>query len=533
MVTNGLYQHKEDGVMSGTHRSSHSQISDYNTLGERDYEVVEVNDDCKRDYNHLHRPSPPLLPSGRNGTFVFASSKEFHSMSTLSSQLGSKVARGGACQGAGQGQGSILQQGVMSPAGIIFPLKSASVGPEDHVYRELEQKNLGYDSPRRTSAPSANPSVNASNLPSIYRPPTDSVPPDSARLINRERGTFIPQGIDEIDEGNFHEVLYFPPSQTSPPLGTAQCNRIQPGGLEHKPETGNVFSEPMNPTAFPVHNYEKISTDPEYETPIITRKKTASSNHPPVVSRPSQTGMRGRSDSGVHYETEITQSYNDSTSIYNKLMRNSGDQGSKEESFLPPNSETHFSSSRLMSCEGNATDTISDPVVEGARFGISPADLEGNTGSSFKPASFDNPSSQSVRCLNQEDTSQYRPHSSSSASDSFSSYLNRLQEGGEEGETMGNQLLDDIVASFDVNELSFHREGERPMEVQRRAWSEERQDEDSRVSSGSMYARQSGQGINMTTGRVRLQSTPLMCRDAQTNGIELRLPEYARLKTIV
>ena len=543
MVTNGLYHKEDEAAMSGTHCSSHSQISDYNTLGERDYEIIDVKDDCKKDYNHLLRPSPPLHPSGRNGTFVFASSKEFHSMSTLSSQLGSKVNKGSISQTAGP-SGAALQQGVVGqPENVDFPPKSASVGPEDHIYRELESA-LGYDSPRRTASHSS-AAANAPNMSGIYHSPTDQAPPDSAHL---EQRAFMFQGVDAIDEGNSHEALYFPLLPTTPTSGGALCNGIQPGGLENKPETGHVFLEPMNPTAFPVHKYEKISTNPDYEVPIISRNSTTPTGHTSAINRPRLTNVCG----GAHYEMEFNQNLKDNTNLFNQCRRNSEDQNTKVDGLLSPNSETSFSNLGHASvCNGgdvSVADVNLDTEAEGdLMFAGSPTNPGSNTDMLFSSTAFDNPTSVSamgsyLRDAPEFDTyppvcSTYGPQSvSSSASDSVSSCLNRLlQQDGEGVEPVGDTFLDEFITPMRVGELQpesisaslNNRDRDVQMEMQRKAWIEERRPHDSCLPSAYVFSGQPGQWASMET------TPPKMCREIQTNRVELALPEYRRLKTIV
>ncbi len=309
MVSNGIYQRKDDGgVTSGTHNTSHSQISDYNTLGERDYEVIDVGDD-KHDYHHLHRPSPPMVPSGRNATFNFTPPKEFHSMSTLTSQLGGKF---------DSSRGEVLQQHT-PPTNGFFPTKCASEGPEDHVYHGLEPSHQAS-----AHAGTARPGRD------IYRSPTSS---DSPEMFGR--GTMPTMDMTTM---GYNESLYSPNFESSQTGG--RNIGVQQGGLENVPETGSVFSEPMNPTAFPVHNYEKILTN-EYETPIITRKKLSASaggapptntaaNSAPSSSLSRSSGSTSKANTGPRYETEVPAQHSavEEEPQYSKLMRPSVDENS-------------------------------------------------------------------------------------------------------------------------------------------------------------------------------------------------------------
>jgi len=525
MVTNGLYQQKDGSeVTSGMHQSSHSQIADYNTLGERDYEIVDVSE-CKKDYNRLQRPSPPNLPGGRNGTFVFTPSKEFHSMSTLTSQQGARVAGGQrAAKQQQQQQQSAMQQGLMSPAAGVgmFPQKSASEGPEDlHQYGELNHPKTSTQVTHASRLPSmAPPSSNVATLPSIYRSPTDSVPPGSARSLQKR---FMREGIDE-NEANLPGIL--------------------PGGLLSKPETGNVFQDPANPTTFPVHNYEKVSGEADYETPIVTRKNKmaaatvpppSAAAPPPPAGRLSQNSTRGRSDSaGVRYEMENAQSFSESSNgHYHRLIRNSGD---------------HSSTSRETSrqdFDDAVTDVTSIAIDDGLSTMNGTLTMNSTLGGGRERnlSGFANPTSDSARASFQDDKggflggSIYDPHSSAS----LSSYIDHMQAEDEEEddeEPMSDALFQEIAASLGaVSENStspFNPPASRrvPMEMHNGVWNDHHAVQAS-TPEESPYSRLSTQGSSSQGEQAPRAHPSQACRDVQNSKVDCGLTEFSRLKTTV
>ncbi len=551
MVTNGLYQQKEDNSFTtGTHQSSHMQIADYNTLGERDYEIIDVNE-CKKDYNHLQRPSPPTGPGGRNGTFVFASSKEFHSMSTLTSQQGGGATRSGGAAGnnnraangmqsVGNRQGVAVQHGVMSPAAGagMFPPKSASEGPEDHVYRELEWKTQAAVT--SLGLPSAQPPMNnAATLPSIYRSPTDSVPPESARSLNKR---FMREGIDAIDEGGPQHAMFFPADN--------QFNGVQPAGLQNKPETGNMFAEPPNPASFPVHNYEKVAGEAEYETPIVTRKNrpAAAAIAPPpptqAAGRSSQNSMRPRSDSaGIRYETELTQSLGANGTgggHYHRLVRNSGDHSCNSREASRQDFDDTVTDITSVTMEDDFMTMDRALTLNGTLTSRNDSDVH----------AFDNPTSHSAHASFQEDKSRflgnsiYDPRSSSSATESLSSYTDHLQVEGDE-EPINDALFQEIAASLgavpESTALSMteNRGGERPIEMHnslgksnRSSSRDERQRHYSDTAE-SPYSRLSGHHrTSMEDDTSAMNALRKNCRD-KNSSTDYGIAEFSRLKTVV
>ena len=526
MVNNELYHKEDEAMMTGTHSLTHSKISDYNTLGERDYEVIDVKDECKQDYNLLHRPSPPVIAGVRNATFMVVSSKEFHSMSTLTSQVGTKVNKGVVGQAAMPTE-SALQQDVANPD-VRNPLKSASVEPECHVYRELEHNVWNFDSPSPTVAPHANAARNVPTTPSVYQTLDDATSANNARSVTHKRGTGMLQGINGIDKRDPHEG-FISLSHTAITLESAQYNRIQHGGLENKPETGHVFTEPLNPTSFPVHKYEKISSsDYEVPTPI---KSTPMSLAPAL----SLTGECERRKIGGRYEMEHDQSFKDDTTNNNQLKPISVDEDYKNDSLLFPNSETCFPSLG---------------VEERSSFIESQADQGNNANHSL---AFDNPTSVSLSSSFQEHASDFnahtteksidRPQNISLTSDFLSSHINHFQhDRKEENRPTRGPFMDETItypeADGQVNErveTSPITLGVTQMEMKEKTWREERQDHNSLLLNGSTHPVLSDEHRDMRESHQFQSQPPRTCRNIHMNGDDLGHAEYTRsvLKTVV
>ena len=211
--------------------------SDYNTLGERDYEVIKVFDhdpshfDSKQTYQRLQRPSltkgssvtmGPDLPS-RNGT------RHLQSATTLTSaEVLSKEFRRGDSASA-----------IMLPPHIRHNSTSPGSSQAPHEYRTLEEvRDRG----------------------TYFGSPTDSSPPDSAKyfehgdsmtkLIPHSRYRAASTKSTDTVGSNANESLYNP-------LGSPLFNVL--GDI---PETGSVFPEPPNPTAFPVPAYDYATLNP-------------------------------------------------------------------------------------------------------------------------------------------------------------------------------------------------------------------------------------------------------------------------------
>lgn len=304
MVNNELYRGAGMGTEEadftgthGTHFTSHSQISDdnYNTLGERDYEVINVKPSCDpsscdktQDYHRLQRPSPPAVPTGRNAVFGFSPPNgEFRSMSTLTSQM-----NGISTTCSFHHQKSFDSK----PGYSTLPLISSRDPPppyngngESHVYRELEN-------PATTLPVGHFPNGGGS----IYRSPTSSSPPDSAKYFEHSDSTteLLPPALPargittnrKASDASLNESLY------NPCLGGGGGGGQSPHPLEKIPETGTMFPEPPNPTAFPVNEYDYIPTMTEYEKPVATKGKP-----PKKVGENPKTRVSTKS---MNYETD-------------------------------------------------------------------------------------------------------------------------------------------------------------------------------------------------------------------------------------
>ena len=468
MISNGVYQRKdENGITSGTHFTSHSQISDYSTLGERVYEVVDVGND-KQDYQRLHHPSTSMQPNGRNAPMFnsLSPTQDLQSMSTLTSQLGN-------------GSGRVLM-----PRGAtnkMYLMKSASEGPEDHLYRELEQTpNFDATTGKRND---------------IYRSPTDSTPPDSAQPDGGAK--FSDQGSFVI---NSSEALY------SPKFNTSQ--RFVQGGLSNMPETGAIFPEPTNPTAFPVHKYEKIP-DIGYETPIITKKKmTLPSPDAPAVSQQGSNGVRLRADSGARYETELQQNLMEEPQ-YNKLAR----QDLKKGGPLKPSASVPG----LMG-EGERTELQDFP---GERFDTLPS-LPYHTGVTGDAS---------------------RHTSISSANEPSFTYKVSSRNNHEIAVPIEVFHADGETLFGEVNETRFHNHpntNRKPFDAttrngsflqrdfQKRAWSEERDSAVSHMQNNMYISRStfSGENVNNSWSKNRVRQM-----NTQENGLDSRI--IGECKTMV
>lgn len=270
MVNNEMYHggigSEETDFTTGTHFPSHCQISDdnYNTLGEREYEVIVSRpcDDSKQEYHRLQRPSPPAVPTGRNGMFGFSPSNgEFRSMSTLTSQM--------------NGMDTFQKEEPLFTKAGYSTLPTRPPPPayngDMHVYRELENP--------ATTLP-------ARRIPNggIYHSPTNSSPPDSARYFERgdstaallpplppARGTELRKGSCVSTDSSLNESLY------NPVFGSSAQ---QPHPLQKIPETGTIFADPPNPTAFPVNEYDYIPAMTDYEKPVASKNQKKVGENP-------------------------------------------------------------------------------------------------------------------------------------------------------------------------------------------------------------------------------------------------------------
>ena len=512
MVPNGLYQQKdESGVTSSTHFTANT-LSDYNTLGERDYEVVDVADSNKRDYHHLQRPSPPMVPNGRNATFSFIPPKQaFHSMSTLTSQTGGTK---------GTTRDPVQQEGLQTSR--VYS-KSASEGPDGHLYRELEDV-----SPNPDTRPGG-------HVGDIYRSPT--LPPNSANSAH-----LFNEGGISFDNPN--ESLY------SPSFEASQLSRVQPGGLENMPETGTMFVEPSRPTAFPVHKYEKIQdgSDPQYETPIITRKKNGPSTSSPITNKTNNGGeIRPRTSSGARYETEVQPSFVPENP-YHKLVRLSEDNGTPKNGSSPAVNPAVYSelSSASLNLKMSANESMSSQTTDSE---ITIDEKPGNFPEKFSvlfplslPADLSNGFTSPI----------YRPPDITTPTESMSAYRTRSQEEKGAVNTEAFKSPHGVDSPTKVNEVPHHASirrnisEDRPatsshnvlQNLQRRAWSEERSSGSPNVAKSSsltMTTKPQNRTLNEHQQGQRLQSSnvPKVYKDLRVNGLDPRVGEFMRSKTTV
>ena len=290
MVNNEMYHGgvgiDDTDLTTGTHFTSHSQISDdnYNILGEREYEVIVSRpfDDDKQEYHRLQRPSPPAVPTGRNGMFGFSPpSGEFRSMSTLTSQM--------------NGMDSLCEKESNFTKDGYSTLPSRPPPPpyngDMHVYRELEN-------PATTMPVGRLPSCGG-----MINSPTNSSPPDSARYFERgdsttqllpplppARGTGLRKASSASNDSSLNESLY----------SSAQ----QPHPLEKIPETGTIFADPPNPTAFPVNDYDYIPSMTDYEKPVASKKQKAVGENP--KTRVSTKSMNYETDPNLERRASDT-----------------------------------------------------------------------------------------------------------------------------------------------------------------------------------------------------------------------------------
>ncbi len=539
MISNGIYQHKageEDGITSGTHKSSHTQISDYNTLGERDYEVINAGESHQPDYHHLQRPSPPMVPNGRSATFQFSPTKEFHSMSTLTSQLG---------KGSFTNRSMMMQHGMMDNR-TYMDNKSASEGPEDRVYQELEQQpNLVPYGGGRSGG----------GRNDIYRSPTDSTPPDSARSFNRG-GSYGGGQVEPYplhNSNNPNESLYTPKMEDA--AAVERERTFTQSGLGGVPETGSMFPEPVNPTSFPVHKYEKVPSggDPQYETPIVSRKNSASVTTMSTTTAPSSSlslvppRSRSRTDSGTRYETEIQQR----PSQYHKLTRHQGGGGSGLGAAPVSNSQSVAGEvyselidtrQRSHGNEGSFSTNMADNSERQL-----PNSFNGGGGGGGGVLPY--PPTAGMMGGNIPNTMYSPPQSTPSSLDSLNAYIERLQADCEIGKT-DNQAVEEAAmiksATMDDGHVQHRPNGFResrlegrgssmPPDVQRTSWRGEAGVPD-RASlssfSGEDYSHlthnQEGQG-----GYHHHYHQPLSNGTNKMNWLDSRGGEYERSKTMV
>ena len=388
-----------------------------------------------------------------------------------------------------------------------FLTKSTSVDTEEHVYRELEEVTP-------SSADSRTGLVK-----DIYRSPTASNSPDSAQLFSR--GTFPSMPADSGVFGYPNESLYTPNQDSSNP------SRIQQGGLENVPETGTMFCEPANPTAFPVHKYEKINEAP-YETPVPTHAKTLTS--PLTLVPTSQAGeIRPRTNSGARYETEIPQALVED-SQYSKLTRPHETLASFSIATAPLYSE--MGPQELRRDHGADKGVFSRSTAELSKQDMAARRFSGRSEKGFTMPAHVGASGGGV--VN-------RNSSISSATDSLASYAAQLQ--GLSGTSDMDGLLFNEQGSHSQgpahesckrNEsLDLNAKNGNVPQNQKRAWSEERRE----TFSSGMNNRSGFSGSALDSRSLsshgRSTGAPKMHREMRVNGIDLSLGDYARSKTMV
>ena len=354
MVNNRHYQKSESTVVSSTHISSHSHISNINALGEQQYEDMDYNDNSLWDYNHLKRPFPPI-PTGRRATYTVESFREFCSMNRVASPVDSEVSREMMNQGTEPGEMAI-QQDMRSPA-MYTPFPSKRISPRYDVhpsYRDMEQRIFGHDDQSLTTDLHSS----SNNRPTF---------PDSTSSVTFEERAIIPQWINVIKKGNSHE-RFITPVQTTLSLESANCNGITPGRSEYILMAGDSSPKPLYPTQFSAHNYENITVHPERNTstnsetmpksqtpipkPMDLHREKIAGIHPETEVNPTTSKITPRSRSlvpilrcicggrtaGMHCETELNLSFKNRINGCNQLtIPNSGNQDSQKLSLTYPN----------------------------------------------------------------------------------------------------------------------------------------------------------------------------------------------------
>lgn len=216
--------------MTNTHSTQVPDFSAYNTLGERDYEVIDIRDD-KNEYHRLHRPHQMArqtsLPTGRL-------------VSTSSS--------------------ASTQPLLVEPGRSDLVVRSAQRGldnPHYDVANGDAPPLPPHNSSRSTSSPDLYHHTDGS-LPLVNGRPTRRTTSSSARAA---MGTATPSSTAALIYDDPHEALYTPGAMD----GSGQVHHA----LQTVPETGTMFPEPTNPSSFPVHVYDYVAAAlPPYEVPV-------------------------------------------------------------------------------------------------------------------------------------------------------------------------------------------------------------------------------------------------------------------------
>ena len=240
LIPNGAYQRdteSQEAYANSTLLTNHSQSitvprsSDYNVLGERDYEVIDIVE-AKPEYHRLQRPALPL--DRRFRTTLGSSSMKsagIQSSSTIAATHAwstSELMKGnGLLAGSEKGDGKVEVEDA-SANEVLYSLTPAVV-PENFLERNDSGGQLLPDD-------------------------------DICKLKSMSEAS-------ETLGNDVHESLYGANALPTQPFYHA---------LEKVPETGTMFPEPGNPTAFPVHEYESVpSALGVYETPVPSKKSSA------------------------------------------------------------------------------------------------------------------------------------------------------------------------------------------------------------------------------------------------------------------
>ena len=231
LIPNGAYLQRDTESQDAFANSTlHSQsitvpgFSDYNILGERDYEVIDIGE-AKQDYHRLQRP--PALPLDRR----FRSTLGSTSIKSAGVQSSSTIVATNACST------SELMRGNGLITGCGGEVEVADAGARNMTAVGLPVSFLEHNDSR-----------------------AELLPDDIHKLksVSEASGTL---------DSDVHESLYSTNALPAQPFYHA---------LEKVPETGTMFPEPGDPTAFPVHEYEYVpSTLGVYETPVPSKKNSA------------------------------------------------------------------------------------------------------------------------------------------------------------------------------------------------------------------------------------------------------------------
>lgn len=267
MVPNGVYNGRLPDVMQGsstaaTQLSGHSQafrvpaFPDYSTLGERDYEVIDLVDN---KYHHLQRPSVNHSIPPKFGPIPNVNS--LRSMSTIGSM-------------SSQPNGNVPRNN--SATAVL----SQTENGRRHPYRNFEtfeerNPNEALCSPTSEMKP---------ETPSCLQD-TDSITqllPNGQAATTRSPATL---------SSDIHESLYSP-AETLPVIPPPPYSRE----LQSIPETGTMFPEPSDPSAFPLHEYDYVLASAEYETPVPSRPKMAVVTIPPKAPSSVPSGSLASSN---------------------------------------------------------------------------------------------------------------------------------------------------------------------------------------------------------------------------------------------